>query len=127
MTTTTNSASGGASREAVAELAMALSKAATARSRAEEQIVAIKAELRELLGDEFTDGGQIKTRNGTIAACIRRTGRRFDPIKAGSILPDGVIQQISTMQIDSKVAKVKLPADVYSKCMSDGQLSIVIK
>lgn len=111
----------------VEELAAMLARAHARRTAAEEEIQQAKAELQEALGASFTEGTQIKTAEGVVTACIRRAGRRFDPMKAANALPQAVIDQISTMQIDSKVAKVKLPKEVYEACLSTGSLAIVVK
>ncbi len=109
----------------VAILASRLARASARRAEAEEEIKAIKAEIAEEVALE--PGLKLTTADGVPVACVRRTGRRFDPIKAGGLLPDAVIQQISTMQIDAKVAKVKLPKATYNECLTEGNLSIVVK
>lgn len=109
----------------VAILAGRLARAHARRAEADQEIAEIKDELAAL--SPLSEGKRFTTGDGVTVACVRRTGRRFDPIKAASVLPDAVIQQISTMQIDAKVAKVKLPKPTYNECLSDGRLSIVVK
>lgn len=111
----------------IGELSAELARQHARKGEAEERIAAIKDELRGLTGENFKEGIKFATPDGVVVACVRRTGRRFDVLKAGAELPQGVIDQISTMQIDPKVAKVKLPKDVYDELLSEGGLSIVVK
>lgn len=111
----------------IGALAAELARQHARRSEADENITRIKDELKVLTGENFKEGIKFATPDGVVVACVRRTGRRFDTLKAGAELPQGVIDQISTMQIDPKVAKVKLPKDVYDELLSEGGLSIVVK
>jgi hypothetical protein len=58
---------------------------------------------------------------------VRRAGRRFDEVKAASVLPASVLSLISVMKPDGKIAKVKLPPETYQELLTDGSLTVVLR
>lgn len=108
-------------------LASRMARAHARKAEAEAELAAIKAELVEALGSDFTPGTKVTTAEGIVVGTVRMSARRFDPMKAATILPQAVVDQISTKVIDPKVAKLKLPESVYDKCLSPGRPTIVVK
>jgi hypothetical protein len=108
-------------------LAGRMARAHARKAEAEAELAAVKAELVEALGNDFTPGTKITTADGIVVGNVRMSARRFDPMKAATILPQAVVDQISTKVIDPKVAKLKLPESVYDQCLTAGKPTIVVK
>jgi hypothetical protein len=111
----------------IKRLASKMARAHARKSEAEDELKAIKAELAEALGEDFHPGTKITTAEGIVVASVRMSARRFDVMKASTILPQAVIDLISTKQIDPKVAKLKLDESIYDQCLTDGKPTIVSK
>jgi nucleoid-associated protein YgaU len=84
-------------------------------------------ELKNLLLDtDAPVGYTFYSADGDRVGKVQRAGRRFDTLKASTVLPEGLLQQISSMQINTKLAKAVLPPEVYDELMTDGKVSIVL-
>ncbi len=114
--------------EGVRETADELSALHQKAKEIEDQIKDAKERLmNEVEAGNLAVGDTIETSAGHPAVSVRKTGRTFDPIKAATVLPPAVIESISVKQIDPKVAKAKLPPELYALCQKDGRVSLVLR
>ena len=86
------------------------------------------AELKTAVLDAgIEEGGQVKTADGKLAAVVRRNGARFDEVTARKVLPKPLLDMITVSMVDAKVAKAKLPPDMYKQCRKPGKVTVVLK
>lgn len=110
------------------EVAAELSRLQAHKREIEAKITEVKARVLDAVAaGELEEGDAIKGPDGKVAVSIRHGGSRFDPIKAAQVLPEPLIEMVTVTTIDSKVAKAKLPPDMYRKCMTDGKTTITVK
>jgi len=101
-----------------------LARLAGRRKEIDERVNELKAKVADL-GVEV--GTTVNTSTGDPAFAVRVTGRRFDPVIAAQVLPDALREMVTIPIIDPKVAKAKLPPEMYSQCMTPGKESVVLK
>jgi len=86
------------------------------------------AELKTALLDSgLEEGTKVTTADGVLAAVIRRNGARFDEVTAREVLPEALLDMITVRAVDPKVAKAKLPPEMYAKCRKPGKITVVLK
>lgn len=108
----------------ITAIADELARLAARRKELDERINELKAKVADL-GVEV--GTTVNTSAGDPAFTVRVTGRRFDPVVAAQVLPQPLIDMVTVPTIDAKVAKAKLPPEMYSQCMTPGKESVVLK
>jgi hypothetical protein len=113
---------------ALQEIADELSELHSQKKALEDKIIALKSQAMAFVDDgTLGQGDTVETTKGDPAFSMRRTGRTFDAIQAATVLPPAVIESISTKQIDGKVAKAKLPPELYDKCKKPGRINLVLR
>ena len=85
----------------------------------DEQISDLKAQLR----DALPEPGTYPAGDHTITL---RANRRFDPTEALRVLPETIVQTITTTTIDTALAKKRLSPDMYEACMTERGNPVVI-
>ncbi len=114
--------------ELIQELADELSALHQQKKEIEDRIKDAKAKVMLAVDEgKLQTGDTVETSTGHPAFSVRKTGRTFDPIKAATVLPPAVIESISVKQVDAKVAKAKLPPELYAQCQKDGRVSLVLR
>ena len=121
--TTTNTPAHNATR--LADLATRL---ADTQARKDELTAPLDAQIDELkaaIRDELATEGP-----GTFTAgdhnVTLRPNRRFDPMEALRVLPETIVQTITTTTIDTALAKKRLSPDMYEACMTERGNPVVI-
>lgn len=116
--------SGPLSGQELRSLAEELSRINEQKKEIDERIAQIKARL--LADPNLTTGTKIADKEGKPIAAIRIGGTRFDPVQAAQVLPDALLDMVSVKQPDGKVAKAKLPPEMYKQCLKQGRPTVVV-
>ena len=96
----------------------------TDQRRIQERIAVLKTAI---LDGGLEEGAQVLTSDGKLAAVVRRNGARFDEVTAREVLPQPLLDMITVPMVDAKVAKAKLPPDMYKQCRKPGKVTVVLK
>jgi len=94
------------------------------RKEIDERISAIKGEI---LAENPEEGTVENGPDGKPAYVVRRNGARFDAVQAAQVLPQPLLDLITVPAADGKIAKAKLPPDMYRSCLKEGKITIVLK
>lgn len=109
-------------------LANLATRLADAQARKDELTAPLDAQIEELkaaIRDELATEGPGTFTAGDHSITLR-PNRRFDPMEALRVLPETIVQTITTTTIDTALAKKRLSPDMYEACMTERGNPVVI-